>query len=857
MRQLPPFDSWCLPGAFALALLTASGCPTGNPWGDDDDMTGNDDDATFGDDDDTAGDDDDTAGCEDECAPAGAEECYGNGIRTCGEYDGTDPCDEWSAAEPCDDGLVCDPESVTCVESDVDLPDPFSIVLLPDTQYYAEKLPDDPDNTYYLQTQWIVDHQAAEDIRAAVHLGDITDNNTPDEWAIASAAHATLDAAGIPYSVLPGNHDFLDDGDFGRGDTLMGDYFGEDRFAGQPWYGGAYSASNTNNYITFEVDELRFLVLSLEYAPRKDPLCWAEDVIAAHPDHRVIVATHCHQTHGGEYTSSCPKSDYTTTGRPPQAVWDELLARHSTIFLVAAGHVGDSEIRAKTGNTGHTVHEMLVDYQFEAGCDEALASSCTEHCRTGHYTGNGWLRLLTVDPVAGLIHASTLTVEDGNTDLFPGGQPVLYCSPLFDPGFPNPSGDDWYDQDPLDPDHHFDFPLLLGTPPVYTYDDLGLRAFHDRTVNSTASGDQDRPAIALSGDGSFVAAWEDDSSAADGADNLDVLIRGFVPGGCEGFSDLSADVDTTGDQREPALAADASGNFVVAWADDTDDNGRYQIRARGFAPDGSERIAEFTVNSVATGEQRDPAIAMAPDGRFAIAWEDDPENDGDSQILVRGFAADGVELFADRSVHDEDQGDRVNPAVGMDASGNIVVAWQDDGDGNGYDQIHARGFDASGDEWFPRVTVNSVSDGQQRNPAIGVDDAGGFVVAWQDDPGNDGDYDIMARSFAAGGSPQTEWTVASGGQRRDPALAMAPGGAFAISWEDDGDGNGMFQVKAASWTSGGAPWHAEATVNHESAGQQINPAVGLADDGTLVVLWADDMDGNDVGQILGAGFDAP
>ncbi len=853
MRQLHRFDSWCLPGALALALLAAPGCPTGDPWSDDD--TSSDDDDATGDDDTTLGDDD-TAGCEDECAPAGAEECYGNGIRTCGEYD-ADPCDEWSATEPCDDGLVCDPATVTCVESEVELPDPFSIVLLPDTQYYAEKLADDPDNTYYLQTQWIVDHQAAEDIRAAVHLGDITDNNTPDEWAIASAAHATLDAAGIPYSVLPGNHDFLDGGDFGRGDTLMGDYFGEGRFSGQSWYGGAFSASNTNNYITFAVDELRFLVLSLEYAPRKDPLCWAEDVIAAHPDHRVIVATHCHQTHGGGYTTSCPKSDYTTTGRPPQAVWDELLARHSTIFMVVAGHVGDSEIRAQTGNTGHTVHEMLVDYQFEAGCDEALASSCTEHCRTGHYTGNGWLRLLTVDPVAGLIHASTLTVEDGNTDLFPGGQPVLYCSPLFDPGFPNPSGDDWYDQDPLDPDHHFDFPLLLGTPPVYTYDDLGLRAFHDRTVNSTASGDQDRPAIALSGDGSFVAAWEDDSSAADGADNLDVLIRGFVPGGCEGFSDLSADVDTAGDQREPALAADASGNFVVTWADDTDGNGVYQIRARGFAPDGSERFAEFTVNSVATGQQRDPAIAMAPDGRFAIAWEDDPQNDGDSQILVRGFAADGTELFADRSVHDEDQGDRVNPSLGMDGGGNLVVTWQDDGDGNGYDQIHARGFDAAGDEWFPRVTVNSVSDGQQRNPSVGVDDAGGFVVAWQDDPGNDGDYDIMARSFAAGGTPQTEWTVASGGQRRDPAVSMAPGGAFAITWEDDGDGNGAYQIKAASWTSGGVAWHAEATVNHESAGQQTNPAVGLADDGTLVVLWTDDMDGNDVGQILGAGVDAP
>ena len=41
------------------------------------------------------------------------------------------------------------------------------------------------------------------------------------------------------------------------------------------------------------------------------------------------------------------------------------MKRAIAIFLVVAGHIGDSEIRTKTGNTGHMVHEMLVDYQFD------------------------------------------------------------------------------------------------------------------------------------------------------------------------------------------------------------------------------------------------------------------------------------------------------------------------------------------------------------------------------------------------------------------------------------------------------------------------------------------------------------
>jgi len=794
--------------------------------------------------------------CEDECAPPGAEECYGNGIRTCGEYDLTDICSEWSDVEMCEDGYVCDPATVTCVESEVVLPDPFSIAVLPDTQYYTGRLPNDPDNTYYHQAQWIIDHQVPENIELAVHLGDVTDDNTTSEWEIASEAHAMLEAAGVPYSIVPGNHDYLDDG-FGRANSLFGDYFGQSRFAGQPWYGGAYDSSNTSNYVTFEVDSLQFLVVSLEYAPRKGRLCWAEDVIAAHPDHRVIVVTHCYQTHGGGYTTSCPRPHHDTTGADGQMVWDELVSHHSNVIMTLAGHVTDSEYRASTGNNGNTVHEMLVDYQAEVACSESQPESCDAHCGGGDHTGNGWLRLLTFDPAAGLVYAETFSAEEGDSSVFPGGDPVLYCSDLCDLTDPDASGGDYYDQDPGGSDHLYDFPLDLATPLTYAYDDLGLHAFTDRIVNSVSSGDQDQPAIAVSADGSFVAVWDDDASTADGSGNLDVLVRGFSPGGCESFADICVHGDTSGDQQEPAVAVDASGNFVVTWADDRDGNGSYQVRARGFAPDGSERIAEFVVNSVATGQQRSPAIAMAPDGRFVIAWKDDPQNDDDYQVMMRGFAADGSQLFADMSVHDDDQGDRKRPALGMDGSGNFVVAWQDDGDGNGSYQIHARGFDASGVPRYSRVVVNTVATGQQKKPSIGVATAGSFVVAWQDDQENDGDFDIMARTFAADGTAQTEWTVASGGQRRDPAVSMAPSGAFAIAWEDDGDGNGAYQIKAATWTATGAEWMAESTINKDSSGDQVNPDIGLADDGTMVVLWGDDMDGNGLGQIVGVGFDAP
>jgi hypothetical protein len=732
--------------------------------------------------------------------------------------------------------------------------------VLPDTQYYTNKQSDNASNTYRKQMQWIIDHRESNNIKFVVHVGDITNNNTPSQWAVADHAHDMLDAVDMPYSVLPGNHDYLTSNGWARGSTLLDDYFGPDRFAGKSWYGGHYGNSNANNYTYFQVGLMKFLVLSLEYSPRKDVFCWADDVIATHPDHRVIIATHCYQTHGGGYSGGCPNPDYTAIGSNGSGIWSELASRHSNVFLVLSGHVGDSEYRTKEGNAGNTVHEMLVDYQFEAACTASSASACNNHCSEGVYTGNGWMRQLTFDPMANHVHAETFTVEDGNTSMFPGGVPVLFCSPYFTSTDPDTNGDNWYSSDPTDPEHRFDFSYDMSSPVQYTWEDLDKQGFLDRTVNTVSSGDQLRPKVAIAPSGAFVVAYEDDSSDADGAGNFDIKVRGFDPGGCAGFSDRVVNTVTSGHQAQPSVAMDQSGNFVVVWADDNDDNGVYQIRGRGFGADGSERIPEFTVNTTGTGQQVRPVVAMAPDGRFVVAWEDDQDKDGNEQIWVRGFAADGTEAFGDRSVHTDNAGVRIAPSVAMDSEGNFVVAWQDDSDGNGVYQIHARGFLASGNERFARRTVNSIDDGQQRNPAIGMDAAGSFVVAWEDDQDGNGVYDVLARGFGSTGEQRiADFRVhtAAAGQQFAPSLAVEPGGGFVATWEDDADSDGGYRVRGRSFHADGTEWKAEWMVNRVDAGQATAPHASMNAAGTIVVVWEDDRDGNGAYQIIARGVDSP
>jgi len=76
---------------------------------------------------------------------------------------------------------------------------------------------------------------------------------------------------------------------------------------------------------------------------------------------------------------------------------------------------------------------------------------------------------------------------------------------------------------------------------------------------------------------------------------------------------------------------------VVTWEDDADDNGKYQVMARGFTSLGAEAFPDLTVNKESAGQQLNPSVAIASDGGFVVAWEDDMDNNGVYQILSRGL----------------------------------------------------------------------------------------------------------------------------------------------------------------------------------------------------------------------------
>ncbi len=721
----------------------------------------------------------------------------------------------------------------------------YTIVLLPDTQFYSFKDP----GTYVEQMQWIKNQRDALNIQFVIHLGDVTDKNTLPEWMSASAAQSILDETGVHYSMTTGNHDYPSvDGDYRRRDaSYFHAFFHPSRF---PWYGGHFRGSE-NNYTLFNLGDLPFMALSLEYAPPKDAMCWADKIIRDHPERRTIVATHCYQGEKGGHVGNCDiDKDRNMVGANGEAIWQELIRWHPNIFLVVSGHINDSEYRRRDRETGgnasdttkDAVHEILTDYQVQPGRngykDKTGSAAVVMRVMPDH--GNGWLRTLRFDPSKDSVYVRTIS--------------VLGASEFF---WTRDTGEtvDRYSANSAAVDHAFEFSYdMHKAPPArvlnpHTADRL---RFHDRAVNSRSSGNQRAPRISTDGDGNWVAVWEDDR---DDNDVYQIYARRFDARGCETVHDFTVNTVSSGQQRKPAVAMAADGRFVVVWEDDAGGNGYYEIKARGFNSDGSQRFAVRTVNASSSGQQLKPAVAMDGAGNFVVVWEDDTDDNGVYQIRARGFDAMGNPVLSERTVNATSAGQQRRPTIAMRPSGDFVVVWEDDAGSNGYYQIKARGYRKDGTQRFSQRTVNTPPDGQQLKPAVFMEPNGRFVVAWEDDAGGNGYWQIKMRGFTSAGVErfgQKTVNTTSSGQQRKPSIAGSAEG-FVVTWEDDTGDDGKYQIKARGFKTDGSVVMGQLTVNRDKEGQQLVPAAAMGPSGRFIVVWQDDIENNGIWEVLGRG----
>ena len=356
-------------------------------------------------------------------------------------------------------------------------------------------------------------------------------------------------------------------------------------------------------------------------------------------------------------------------------------------------------------------------------------------------------------------------------------------------------------------------------------------------VNTHTAGDQRDPAIAADAAGDYVVAWS--SSAQDGSGS-GIYAQRYTAAGFASGNEFQANTYTKNDQRSPAVAMDRAGDFVISWVSDGQDGSGLGIFAQRFSSTGQPQGGEFQVNSDATGIQSHPTVAMDATGDFVIAWQSLNQDGSHYGIYSQRYSASGATVGKEFRVNTFTTDDQSQPSVAMDAKGDFVVAWSSTNqDGNPYG-IYAQRYDSKGFSQGKEFHVNTFTAGGQRLPSVAMDQAGDFVVAWTSF-GQDGDGSgIFAQRYDAAGTKQgKEFGVNSytPGSQSLPRLAMDASGDFTVAWNSYGEDGSGYGVFAQRYNAAGIAEGREFQVNTYTNGSQLDSAVAMDAVGDFVITW--------------------
>lgn len=291
---------------------------------------------------------------------------------------------------------------------------------------------------------------------------------------------------------------------------------------------------------------------------------------------------------------------------------------------------------------------------------------------------------------------------------------------------------------------------------------LGNKVGPEIVVSSSAR-DEGSPAVAMDARGNFVVTW----TQTVGADT-NVLARRFNTLGVAQGSIVNVGVGTFR-ETDPDVAMDARGNFVVSYTRNTNNNNPDIFAKRYNA--GGQLLGVVNVATTSRAETRS-SVAMTPDGRFHVAYEEEFSS-ADHDIRLNRYSAGGVLLGATpialTTAFD------ARPSVSVDNFGNSVVAW-DRGT-----SVLARRVSSLGVAG-PEITLVSGATAA-RAPSVALKrGGGGFVVAYETFFGG-------LRTRVAEVSSVNAITTFDAGLRSAPAVSINAANFYLVTYTSIDSGN--------------------------------------------------------------------
>ena len=254
---------------------------------------------------------------------------------------------------------------------------------------------------------------------------------------------------------------------------------------------------------------------------------------------------------------------------------------------------------------------------------------------------------------------------------------------------------------------------------------------------------------------------------------------------------------------------------------------------------------DMQVNTFTLSDQFAGGIAQTGPSEMVVVWTSvgSPGDDSAGQsIQGRRLTGDGTPVGAQFQVNTVTAGNQFDPAVATLPGGGFVVVWATYS--AGANQISGQTFDAAATPQGGEFVVGTAPYVSQ--PEVDTNASGDFVVAWLSFQvaGPDTSFGgIEARRYDTGAIPAGaafQVNTYTTGRQAFPDVAVTDDGAFLVAWRSQGsagpdlDGRG---IVARRFDDTGAATSDDYQVNSYTSGDQDVPTVAAAQDGRFLVTW--------------------
>jgi hypothetical protein len=301
------------------------------------------------------------------------------------------------------------------------------------------------------------------------------------------------------------------------------------------------------------------------------------------------------------------------------------------------------------------------------------------------------------------------------------------------------------------------------------------------------------------------------------------------------------------EQRYPAVAAMPDGRFVASWSYYTPESA-LDVRARVFSSLGLPTAKEIPVNEGKTGSQYQSSVAVASDYTFTVAWTGKGPLDPNG-ISARQFKSDGSPLFADVQANTNANyltDMQANPFVTCFDGGTLpVVFFQSDAqDGNAWGIFGQPLSTVNGQPMAPGdIQMNLLATGDQQAPSATLLQDGSGIVLYHSQLIDGAGMGIAARFLNDAAIPSgTELALnqTQDGDQRYPDVALLANGNLAVVFQSNDLASTGWDIRGQVFNNKGLPQGSEFKANTHTTGDQLHPSVAtLADTGGFAVSWVD------------------